>query len=247
MTLLSIAQDVAALVGGINRPETVIGSSANEQLGVIIQRAAEELASRHDWTALVRVHTFTPVAASEQVGSIPADFDRFAGEPTMWIGAQQVDGPIGPGAWAHSKAQASYIPFPAFRIMNGNLWFTSRGPYPSGPVSYEYQSRNFVIHADGSEGDRFTADSDKTYLPERLIRLYAVAWWKHPKGFDYAEDMSTAERELERIAGADAALGPIVVDGDRPWPPEPYTSSPTPSGPINAAGLHVKASSGYVD
>lgn len=243
MNLLEIAQDVAALIGGIDVPRVVIGSSANAQLGALIQRSAEELASRHDWTKLTRVHSFTPVAGSEQPNSLPADYDRLTSD-TMWIGSEPVHGPVSPSDWARMKSQTMALPYPDFRIIGGNLWFTESGPR-SGRVSYEYQSKNFVIHEDGTTGDRFTNDKDTTYLPERLLKLYTVAWWKQSKGFDYAEDMSTAERELERVAGADAALSPLVVSSTYQWPTEPYPSSPAPAGPINASGLFVKASNGY--
>ncbi len=90
MTLLSIAKDVAASVGGIQVPQSVVGNPQYAQLLALIQQSAEDLAKRHDWTILVKTHSFTPVGASEQPNSVPADFDRFAGEPTM--------------CWRHSRS-----------------------------------------------------------------------------------------------------------------------------------------------
>ncbi len=243
MTLLTIAQDVAAAVGGIQVPSAVIGQTQYSQLRAVIQQSAEDLAKRHDWTSLVRTHTFVPVEASEQPDSVPSDFDRFAGEPTMWLASQPIGGPLGPGDWAHTQAYAPHQPYPSFRLMRGSIWFTPQGPTTES-VTYEYQSNAFVKHADVdgvpvADSDRFTADTDTTYLPERLIRLFAIAWWKHAKGFDYAEDMSTAERELEREAGRDGGMGDIVPYG---------RGYENPLGPraINAGALGILSSGGYV-
>lgn len=240
MALLQIAQDVARAVGGVQVPSTVVGNVQATQVLAMIQQAAEEISKRHDWTALVRTHTFVPADTSEQPNSVPADFDRFAGEPTMWLGSQPIGGPLGAGDWARTRAAAPHQPYPSFRFFRNAIWFTPQGPQTES-VSYEYQTKNFVIHDTDptTEGDRFTADTDTTYLPERLIRLYAIAWWKHAKGFDYAEDMSTAERELEREAGRDGGMGDIVPFG---------RGYENPLGPraINAGAIGILSSGGYV-
>ncbi len=243
MTLLSIAKDVAASVGGIQVPQSVVGNPQYAQLLALIQQSAEDLAKRHDWTILVKTHGFTPVGASEQPNSVPADFDRFAGEPTMWLASQPIGGPLGPADWAQTKAFAPHQPYPSFRFFRGSIWFTPNGP-STETVTYEYQSNAFVKHVPVAgvavpDDDRFVSDTDTTYLPERLIRLYAIAWWKHAKGFDYAEDMSTAERELEREAGRDGGMGDIVPFG---------RGYENPLGPraINAGALGILSSGGYV-
>lgn len=239
MSLLTIAQDVARSVGGIQEFQIAVGNPQASQIVAMIQQVSEDLVTRHDWSALVRFHSFTPVDASLQPDSVPADFHRFAGEPTMWFPSQPISGPLRAGDWATVKANSPVQPFPSWRMMNGAIWFTPRPPL-SGDASYEYQSKNFVKHADNTSSDRFVADNDETYLPERLIRLFAIAWWKHAKGFDYAEDLSTAERAFEMIAGTDGGGIQDIVPNGRAYE--------NPLGPraVNAGALGILSSGGYV-
>ena len=97
MTMLSIIQD-AALHIGIPKPSAVASSTATDamQLLRLLNAGASQLMKDHHWSKLLKVKTFTGVAAQAQTGQPPANFDRFAlGDEAM--GREQAPAP----RWRH--------------------------------------------------------------------------------------------------------------------------------------------------
>lgn len=56
---------------------------------------------------------------------------------------------------------------------------------------------------------QWTADTNKTAIPERVVRTGAIWRWKKFKGLDYAQDMDDAERILDRLGGQEKTVGPV--------------------------------------
>jgi len=233
MSLLSIAQDVTALVGIQPPPSIAINTDTiYGQVRAIIQQAADELYRRHDWQALARLRPYTTVAGEVQPGLLPADYGRMAAGQTLRDTAtrDEISGPLSPTEWA----DVHWLPSTGMRYWRfiGRDVYLYPAPAVGQKLTFEYLTRNHVQHVDGSFSDRFKADDDVSLLPESLIILSAIWRWKSAKGFAYAEDMQNYERELERISGAEAASGTIVVADSRRWPFDPYAASGTPSGPF---------------
>lgn len=250
MTLLSIAQEVTDIVG-VQRPDSIAANSTTiyGQIRALIQQASDELFRRHDWQALARIKAYTTVAGAQQPDFLPADYDRMAAGQTLWdLGRdEEIHGPISPRDWAAIQQRGSGFINQYWRFIGQDVWI-----YPAPPagqsLSFEYLTKNYVKPTSGSDRARWLNDDDTSYLPESLIALSAIWRWKASKGFAYAEDMANYERELERVTGAEASMAPIVVsDGTSPHWFEGYAGSPTPSGPINAAALRIRASNGYGD
>ena len=79
-------------------------------------------------------------------------------------------------------------------------------------ASVEYVSKNWILDTDGTTGKAtWAADTDTLRLPE-ILYVQGVRWrWKSSKGLEYAEDMATYERELERRIAADRLARPISM------------------------------------
>ena len=84
--------------------------------------------------------------------------------------------------------------------------------------------RRWCSSSGGTGQSTWAADSDTANIPERLISLDITWRWLRSKGMDYAEDMSTFEREFERACSRDRALRIMTVGkSDRTqYPPQPY-------------------------
>lgn len=221
MTFLSVAQGVAARVG-LSRPASIVTSDGQTErrLAATIQDAAESLARRHEWSALVRFHDFTPVA---EAAPLPDDYDRMAYGETLWrsngVGFGPVNGPVSPSTWAADTAMSWTQYNGDWRIFGGAIQF-SYG-FPSADLSFEYITKN-IIRGDGDEPDKpeFTLDGDVSYLDERLLRQTAIWMWKQSNGLPYAEDMSTAERMLETMSANDVGMKRISFGRRREFMPD---------------------------
>lgn len=247
MSLLSIAQDVTALVGIQPPPSVAVNTDTiYAQVRAVIQQATNDLFHRHDWQVMTRVVEYTTVAGERQAGFLSADYDRMAAGHTLWDAGrdEQIYGPLSPTEWAGIQQRGSGFINQYWRFIGRDVFlFPAMG---AGQVlRFEYLGKNVIKAVDGTERARWEKDDDTSFLPEELITLCAIWKWKSGKGFAYAEDMRNYELALERYAGAEASMAPIVIsDGYGGWD-FGYAGSPTPSGPINAAALRVRASNGY--
>lgn len=211
MTLLAIIQQAAPLVG-ITAPTSVVGSTdlQVQQLLELAQQEADELARRHDWQILVRETEFTASGDIAQPGALQCDYERMAAGQTFWNRSRRVPvpGPLLPDEWAAIRAMVATGPDANYRIAGGQIEFYP--PAANGEeIAYEYLSKNWCKSATGTPQDDWLADTDVAVIPERLIKLGLVWRWKQAKGFDYAEAMSTYEREVERATGRDRGMRTI--------------------------------------
>lgn len=244
MTLLTIAQDVCDLAG-IERPSSIATTSDTRyaQVRGVIQQATKDVAGRHDWRVL---YGFQNVANDGL--ALPADYARMA-DPSnvrrLNIKAL-LAGTITTSNLFVDPESVERDGYDYHRLLDGSYVYPDGAALGNRSIRV-YIRKNAVLRADSTLTDRWSQDTDTSILPEDLIMLGALWRWKSGKGFAYAEDLANYERELERLSSADNALGTLVVADQRPWWPDPYTSSPTPSGPINASGLGILASGGYDD
>lgn len=209
MSLLTICQDAArrcsiaapaAIVGSLDPNAPLLFSLANEE--------GDELARRHDWQVLIVQHTWSTTATEVQAAALPADYDRLVYGSQIWDMSisQKLTGPVGATAWLELKSVPGAGVTGWWRIVGGKL---NIFPAPAAGRTHalEYVSSNWAQSA--APQAQFLADSDSARIPERLIAL-GVAWrWKRAKGFDYAEEMATYERELERACSRDRGIGVV--------------------------------------
>jgi hypothetical protein len=84
-------------------------------------------------------------------------------------------------------------------------------PTAGNTIELEYVSRNWCTSAAAVEQNTWLADSDLGRISEELMAL-GVTWrWLKSKGMDYAEDMATYDREVERACSRDRGIRPMAV------------------------------------
>ena len=209
MSLLTLLQD-AAVKAGMPRPVSIVGSNdPNAPLLLsLANQEGSELARRHDWQVLIVQHIFTTTASEEQPSALPADYDRLVYGAEVWDRSinQKLTGPTSPAQWMELKSAPGAGVTGWWRMIGGKLNIFP-APAAGKVCALEYVSSNWAQSALSAPQTQFLADGDTAKISERLITL-GVAWrWKRAKGFDYAEEMATYERELERAASRDGGIG----------------------------------------
>jgi hypothetical protein len=212
MSLLSIIQKVAPRLG-LRRPSAVVGSTdlTAQMLLELANEEGDELSRFHDWQALVTERNFTTLAQVAQTNAlISTDYDRLPHNVEFWNRTLNLRyaGPTPQRVWQQLQSGVAAGVVGWWRIMGGQLQIY---PAPTADQSlvFEYISKNWCASATGTPQSEFLADADVARIPERLMQL-GIRWrWKQARGFDYAEDLETYEREREKAAVADRGTGRI--------------------------------------
>lgn len=236
MSLLTIIQQVAPLCG-ITKPAAVVGSSdlQVQQLLEIAQEEGHELSRRHDWRQLTKAGEFQAVDDFEQTGSIPGDYDRMAQGATMWNTTQRwrIGGPITAEDWASLQGQPIVPAVQAFFRMIGPSFWIYPAPASGDTITFEYVAKIWCRPAaGGAPQTEWQADTDLGVIDERLMKLGIVWRWKRAKGFDYAEELNTYERNVERETGR--VNGRAVISTSRVNRRSSF--SPRVNVPLNISG-----------
>lgn len=200
MSLLTTISAAAVLLN-IPAPSTVVGNPDPQvaQLYGLLLEECDELLSKNDWPVLITAGAFTvAVAALPFAQTLPADFKRFTVGSDIWNTGrrEKLIGPLAPDQWQRLLA-FNVGAYPQYwRLYGGtlNIWGAGAGD----AFSYEYVSTKYAISTGGTRLPTFANDTDGIVLPERLVKLALLWRWKRAKGLDYAEEMSTYEREFER-------------------------------------------------
>lgn len=213
MTLLTIVGDAAERLG-LTRPTTVM-ASLDENAKVLRGLAQEEgktLARRHSWQALQTEHTFVTADGTASY-ALPSGFDRILTETVFnRTRRRMMVGDLTPQQWQETQASLVTMVNPAFRI-RGGLFLISPTPNSVETIAYEYITKNWCLSASSVAQTAWTADSDTGILDEELTTLGVVWRFKSKKGFDYAEDMTSYEIQVENAIFRDGA--PMRIDTSR--------------------------------
>ena len=222
MSLLSIVQGVAGRLA-LAQPAAVVGSTDRQvqQLLALANEEGQVLARSYPWEAIRKEMTVTTTASQAQAAALPADFDRFV--PNSFFNRstrRPMTGPITPRQHQWIQAQPVYSTvYLAFTPRTGQ--FLIDPTPPAGEViAYEYLSSQWAKSAAGVGQSAYLADTDLCFLDEALITL-GLRWrFLRAKGLDYAEEMATYEREVERAQARDGGataltLAPQPIDPNR--------------------------------
>lgn len=231
MTLLSIVQDAAVLLG-LPEPTAVAASTdpATKKLMRLANMAGKELTGYHDWQGLIVEVDFAALATQEQTNALPPnDYDRLIYNAVIWDTTAHLKlmGPTPQRYWRDIKAGISSGVSGYWRIIGGQL--NVLPVMTAGNVlSFEYISKRWVLSSLGVEQDVFMSDTDTCKVPvfENLLTLEIVWRFQQSRGFgQYAEALETCEREKEKAASTDRATGRIRKERsyrDGEAPPSPY-------------------------
>ncbi len=210
-TLLAIIQAAAGRLA-IPVPTAVMASTEAQvvQLLSLANKEGQMLASRADWQVLTKEQTFTTVAAEIQAGAVPSDYGHYLID-SMYnrTAVRKIVGPLTSAEWQAEKAFPVYTAMnPAFRIRGDDLLFTPN-PTAGQTVAYEYVGINWILAVDGvTYKAAFTADTDEPILNTDAMTDGIVWRFKAAKGFDYSEEFSAYEEDVNRLIAQDGGGKP---------------------------------------
>ena len=223
MSLLSVVQDVCAVVG-VTRPVSVFAAIGSNRTMFEMVALANEMAQRiaydgRDWQSLMTAISYDSTVAVSSFGTstcpLPANFKRllltsnirrstapnyhlaYISNPDEWLERRMTQWTGAWGEWSLFNEAVNI--YPAIGT--------------SETVNFLYADKNCVRLTSGGYGDRFQADTDTFRLDERLLKLGMIWQWKANKGSPYAEDMGTYQDAIMSIMGRDKPAPILVVGG----------------------------------
>lgn len=223
MTILSIARDIAPLIG-IAKPEALLSSVApeHEELVTIAGRAVDYIINASNWQALSTEHTLIGDGVTTEF-DFPADFSRFTEDDD---GEANIFTPIMVGAmhriptmneWLYREVkQIGRITY-SWIVYGGRIRI--KPALPVGvPAKFFYQSNNAI--SDGlispSFKEAFTSDGDVFRLDSRMLNLCMLWMWRHANGQSYAQYQQEFEKRKAEISRTDK--GPRSISFGRTKP-----------------------------
>lgn len=219
MNVLELIRAVCGTIG-IQRPSSVVGSGDVQvvQLGELLNEEGSELASRYDWSRLIREATFNTLAQEDQgeletIIGAPNAYRHIVNE-TIWnrTTKEPIYGPRAPRIWQGFKALVVTGPYPEYRIRGGNLLMI---PTPSAGDScyFEYVTKNWIESSDGvSQRSRIANDEDVFLLDDELIRQGVIWRWRAAKGLDFSSDYQKYESRVIDAMAKDGTKPRLSLD-----------------------------------
>lgn len=225
MSLLTLVQEVA---GSLNLPQpaSVVGNTDPDAILFLnlAKREGRELARRHDWQKLVVEHTQASLAAVTQT-ALPAAFDHLTPDVEIWNRSTDTRylGPVSSSEWVRLNTGISGGVTGWWRLIGGALNIYP-APTAGQTIAFEYISKNWCASSGGTGQATWAADSDTGVISEELMALGLTWRWLRAKGMDYAEEMATYERELEKAASRDRGIRIMAVGktNAEDYPPVPF-------------------------
>ncbi len=230
MSLLTIIQD-ASLDMGLPSPASVIGSNDTRVLELLsmANRTGEELARRYDWQELTNEVVFTASGTISQgyAASIAVDFGRFV-DQTFWDRSQRlpITGPATAQEWQSDLSFAIVAPPYKFIVQAGILKVGPTALPNTDTLVFNYITKYWCQSSAGAGQTAFAADTDTTKVPEELFKLELIWRWKSSKGLAYAEDLESAEEQIERYMGQSGGRRILFIGGQGVY----YLSENVPAG-----------------
>jgi hypothetical protein len=218
MALLDLIQDASVSLG-LPRPSVVVTSTDQRVLELLVfaNSTGEELMRRYFWQELVTQATFTSTSTIDQgylSGSIATDFGYFV-DQTFWDRdlKQPILGPVSAQEWQSDLSFAVVGPPYKFIVQRDILKVGPTAVGAGHTMVFNYISKNWCESNTGTGQSAFAADTDLTRIPQELFKLELIWRWKQAKGLAYAEDMETAEEQIDRYTGQNAGRRVLFIGG----------------------------------
>lgn len=144
--------------------------------------------------------------------ALPSDYQRMVNK-TQYNKSNRwsVIGPKDAQEWQWLKA--SYVttgPRMRYRIQ-GNKFAVWPAPTSNVILGFEYQSGSWIVGADGTPKTRFSADTDTSIFPDRLLVLGTKLKYFQIKGFDTAALQADFAREVSKFKAQDAGADTLSL------------------------------------
>lgn len=229
MSLLTIVQDAAAILGVLNSvPATVVNTydSTINQLVALANTEGQFLAEDKQWQNLTVPVTFPATNNPVSAGNITSDQglieDLAPGylyiiDDTLWLQNQpfKLLGPLSAQQRTALEAYRVQGAAWAYWIEGGHLYL-SRPTLSTQNITFRYQSKNWVKKADGSTTNRMTADADSTLIPERCVMLGTVWRWLSRNGLPYQQEYLDYQQAVTQYTGRDGTRTVVDASGQSP-------------------------------
>lgn len=197
---------------GLSRPAAVISSTdpAVRRMLALANVEGQELAKRHEWTALIREATWTTLAAESQgtLASIASDLDQENGarivNETIWNRTNQrrLGGPVSSRRWQRMKAASVTGPYSEYRIRAGTLYLIP-APTAGQTGAFEYITKNWCQSSGGTGQSAWAADTDTGVLSEHLMKLGVVWRFKQSNEMSWENDYQIYDNAVRQAIGQD--------------------------------------------
>lgn len=218
MSLLTIVQNVSKLLG-VPAPSAVVTSADTRvlELWMLANKVGNELERRYSWQELTREATFTATGSIDMghlTSSIATDFGYFV-DQTFWDRdlRQQIIGPVTAQEWQSDLSFAVVGPPYKFIVQNNRLKVGPTAITAGHDMVFNYLTSQWCESSGGTGQAAFTADDDVSRLPDELFELSIIWRWKQMKGLAYAEDMESAEQQIDRYTGQNAGRRVLFIGG----------------------------------
>ncbi len=200
MSLLTICQGAADALS-LPTPTAIVGdSSANSTLLLrLAKREGRELMRRHNWQSIQSGIGFTYAGTTRPLES---DFDRFMPESVILYNSTKAR-PVYPFTTSASWNAVTDGTPTGWWLQNDLIYIAPGTDMIGDDFLYSYMSKNYCKSSGGTGQSDWLADSDIGRIPEHLMELGLTWRWLRAKGMDYAEEMATYEREVEKAAARD--------------------------------------------
>jgi hypothetical protein len=218
MTLLSIAQDVAAEIGVVE-PATLVGNAdlTAKRMLAVAKAEGQYLYRVANWSILQREHEITTTADEENY-PVPDDFGRLI-VATAWDRTQylQMRGGVTQAQWQRLRSSqlASAGIVRRFRLLAGPLSGSLLiDPVPGSTgdtLVYEYITTDWCESTGGTGQATWLADTDEIRLDEELFRLGLLWRTKRSLGLSSADERNDHELALRDAIKADMALDVVSM------------------------------------
>lgn len=217
MSMLTLIQRFCER-NNLDSPATVYGSTDPQviQIKALLEEEGNDLSRRGDWNELTFEAVHTTVAAEIQ-GAMnviaPTGFRNIKND-TIWDRSLRMPlNVLDDVEWSAQQGFATTGPNYSVRV-RGGLLLSNPVPPAGSTWAFEYVSKYWILGANGTSYKQFfTLDTDTLLLPEELLTL-GLRWrWKKEKGFDYAEDFNTYEKQVSQALGQNGLKKRLNMDG----------------------------------
>lgn len=185
------------------RPDAVVSSSGDfeQEMGVLLRRAGEEILRRHDWGRLVKTQAYTTNGTSTDF-TVPADFQRLVMNGAVSYGTVNfVRGGLSDAEWRLQSRQSGATA--RYRMMGNTLQVVPAVSAANTPLTMQYVSKYWVLGSDSLPIIQPSADTDESILPDRLVTSCLVWMWKRLKKQSYQSELAEYEDDLAQEIAAD--------------------------------------------
>ncbi len=221
MNILTIAQDVAAIVG-TEQPETLFNKTNTQSiLFLSLLRDAFESVRRYaNWSQTMRTGSFYILDGQTiyPLNEICEDFFSLVAD-TVYIqdAGKKVIGSVSPESYMRTKSFKNNPLGECFYFRNNAFHFIHLPPVGS-KIIFQYQTKNIVSEPELKNGERIyrselLKDTDIPVFDAYLIKLGLIWRWYKRNGMPYDEEYQEYIKELKKAYSADRMIENISLLG----------------------------------